>query len=59
MKSVILAGGKGTRLLPYTTVLPKPLMPVGPMPILEIVLRQQYHHGGPRCDACPAGIWPN
>jgi NDP-sugar pyrophosphorylase family protein len=45
MKSVILAGGKGTRLLPYTTVLPKPLMPVGPMPILEIVLRQQYHHG--------------
>jgi NDP-sugar pyrophosphorylase family protein len=45
MKSVILAGGKGTRLAPYTTVLPKPLMPVGPMPILEIVLRQQYFFG--------------
>jgi NDP-sugar pyrophosphorylase family protein len=45
MKSVILAGGKGTRLAPYTTVLPKPLMPVGPMPILEIVLRQQYYFG--------------
>ncbi|MFZ4428871.1 MAG: sugar phosphate nucleotidyltransferase [Phycisphaerales bacterium] len=42
---VILAGGKGTRLAPYTTVLPKPLMPVGDMPILEIVLRQLRHYG--------------
>ena len=40
MKAVILAGGKGTRLAPYTTVLPKPLMPIGDMPILEIILRQ-------------------
>lgn len=40
MKAVILAGGKGTRLAPYTTILPKPLMPVGDMPILEIVIRQ-------------------
>lgn len=40
MNAVILAGGKGTRLRPYTFVLPKPLMPVGEMPILEIVLRQ-------------------
>ena len=40
MRAVILAGGKGTRLKPYTTVLPKPLMPVGDMPILEVVLRQ-------------------
>lgn len=37
---VILAGGRGARLVPYTTVLPKPLMPVGDMPILEIVIRQ-------------------
>lgn len=37
---VILAGGKGTRLQPYTTVFPKPLMPIGEMPILEVVLRQ-------------------
>lgn len=45
MKAVILAGGKGTRLAPYTTILPKPLMPIGDMPILEIVLRQlAYHH---------------
>ncbi len=45
MRAVILAGGKGTRLAPYTTVLPKPLMPVGEMPILEIVMRQLVHHG--------------
>jgi len=40
MKAVILAGGKGSRLAPYTMVLPKPLMPIGDMPILEIVLKQ-------------------
>ena len=40
MKAVILAGGKGRRLRPYTTVLPKPLMPLGEMPIIEVVLRQ-------------------
>ena len=45
MRAVILAGGKGTRLLPYTTVLPKPLMPIGDMPILEIVIRQIKQHG--------------
>ncbi|MGN6370728.1 MAG: sugar phosphate nucleotidyltransferase [Phycisphaerae bacterium] len=42
---VILAGGKGTRLAPYTTVLPKPLMPVGEMPILQIVLSQLRYYG--------------
>jgi len=45
MKALILAGGKGTRLRPYTTVLPKPLMPVGDLPILEIVIRQLRHFG--------------
>lgn len=40
MKAVILAGGKGTRLRPYTSVLPKPLMPIGDLPILEIILRR-------------------
>jgi len=40
MRAVILAGGRGTRLAPYTTVIPKPLLPVGETPILEIVLRQ-------------------
>jgi NDP-sugar pyrophosphorylase family protein len=40
MRAVILAGGKGTRLRPYTTVLPKPLVPVGDRPILELIIRQ-------------------
>ena len=37
---VILAGGKGTRLEPFTTILPKPLLPVGDRAILEIVIEQ-------------------
>ena len=46
MRAVILAGGKGTRLRPYTYSLPKPLMPVGEeMPILEIILRQLKKNG--------------
>jgi NDP-sugar pyrophosphorylase family protein len=45
MRAVILAGGKGTRLAPYTTALPKPLMPIGDMPILEVVIRQLARHG--------------
>jgi NDP-sugar pyrophosphorylase family protein len=40
MKVLLLAGGRGTRLLPYTTIIPKPLMPVGSRPILEILLLQ-------------------
>ena len=45
MKAVILAGGKGTRLRPYTTIFPKPLVPIGDMPILEIILRQLKNNG--------------
>lgn len=41
MKAIIMAGGKGSRLGPYTAVLPKPLMPLGEeMPVLELLLRQ-------------------
>ena len=40
MRAVILAGGRGTRLAPYTYVLPKPMMPIGDKAILEILLRQ-------------------
>ena len=39
-RAIILAGGKGSRLRPYTVVLPKPLMPIGEYPILELVIRQ-------------------
>jgi NDP-sugar pyrophosphorylase family protein len=45
MRAVILAGGKGKRLAPYTTILPKPLMPVGEMPILELLIRQLCRAG--------------
>ena len=44
-RAVILAGGKGTRLRPYTVVLPKPLMPIGEYPILEVLIRQLAAHG--------------
>jgi NDP-mannose synthase len=44
-RAVILAGGKGTRLAPYTTVLPKPLMPIGDRAILDVVVRQLASHG--------------
>lgn len=40
VKAVIVAGGKGTRLKPYTAVFPKPLMPIGNKPIIEIIVRQ-------------------
>jgi NDP-sugar pyrophosphorylase family protein len=44
-RAIILAGGKGTRLKPYTISLPKPLVPIGNTPILEIIVRQLK-----RCD---------
>ena len=44
-RAIILAGGKGARLRPYTVVLPKPLMPVGDYPVLEIIIRQLAFHG--------------
>jgi NDP-sugar pyrophosphorylase family protein len=44
-RAVILAGGKGTRLKPYTISLPKPLVPVGEMPILEIIIRKLAEAG--------------
>ena len=45
MKAVILAGGRGARLAPYTTVFPKPLVPIGDRPILEIIIRQLVSQG--------------
>lgn len=45
MQAIILAGGKGTRLKPYTINFPKPLVPVGEYPILEIIIRQLAKSG--------------
>ena len=45
MIAVILAGGQGTRLAPYNTIFPKPLVPLGDRPILDIIIHQLAHYG--------------
>jgi NDP-sugar pyrophosphorylase family protein len=45
MKSVILAGGLGTRVRPFTQVIPKPLLPVGEKAVLEIQIEHLEKHG--------------
>jgi NDP-sugar pyrophosphorylase family protein len=52
MRAVILAGGRGTRLHPYTKVLPKPLIPLEDTPILEILLTQLRDAGCDRVTLC-------
>ncbi|WP_085992725.1 nucleotidyltransferase family protein [Oceanobacillus senegalensis] len=42
---VIMAGGKGTRLAPYTKILPKPLIPIGDIPIVERIINRFYEYG--------------
>ncbi len=44
-RAIVLAGGKGTRLHPYTVVFPKPMLPIGGAPILDTILRQLHHFG--------------
>ncbi|MCX7012381.1 MAG: sugar phosphate nucleotidyltransferase [Candidatus Sumerlaeota bacterium] len=44
-RAVILAGGKGTRLQPFSLTFPKPLVPIGDMPVLELLLRQLHRCG--------------
>ena len=45
MRAVILAGGRGSRLKPFTVVIPKPLVPIGEIPVLEILIRQLRAQG--------------
>ena len=45
MKIIILAGGQGTRLQPYTLVVPKPLVPVGGMPVIELIIKRLSKFG--------------
>lgn len=42
---VIMAGGKGTRLDPFTKILPKPLIPIGDKPVIELIMEKFYHYG--------------
>lgn len=51
-RAVVLAGGEGRRLRPYTTIIPKPLMPLGERAILEILLLQLASQGFVRVDIC-------
>jgi NDP-sugar pyrophosphorylase family protein len=44
-RAVVLAGGQGLRLRPYTVVLPKPLMPIGEFPVLEVIIKQLARQG--------------
>ena len=53
MRAIILAGGKGTRLKPYTTTIPKPLVPLGDMPILDISLARLARSG---CDRATVAV---
>src|SRR5918911_4803801 len=52
MRAVILAGGLGMRLRPYTTILPKPLVPIGDRPILEHILGRLAAAGVTTVDLC-------
>lgn len=45
MQALLLAGGKGIRLRPFTYLMPKPMLPVGDMPLLEVIVRQLAEHG--------------
>jgi NDP-sugar pyrophosphorylase family protein len=45
LRAVLMVGGKGSRLRPYTYLIPKPLLPIGDKPILEIIVRQIVSHG--------------
>jgi NDP-sugar pyrophosphorylase family protein len=52
MRAVILAGGLGTRLRPYTTVIPKPLVPIGDRPVLEHIIQSLTRSGVDHIDLC-------
>jgi len=52
MRAVILAGGLGLRLRPYTTVIPKPLVPIGDRPVLEHIIRSLARCGIEQIDLC-------
>jgi NDP-sugar pyrophosphorylase family protein len=56
MRAVILAGGLGMRLRPYTAILPKPLLPIGDRPVIEHILRRLAAFGVHRVDLSVAHL---
>jgi NDP-sugar pyrophosphorylase family protein len=56
MRAVILAGGLGMRLRPYTAILPKPLLPIGERPVIEHILRRLDAFGVERVDLSVAHL---
>ncbi|MGN6372017.1 MAG: sugar phosphate nucleotidyltransferase [Solirubrobacteraceae bacterium] len=52
MRAVLLAGGRGQRLRPYTTIIPKPLVPIGDRPIMEHIVRCLHKCGVRHIDVC-------
>jgi len=52
VRAVILAGGLGTRLRPYTTIIPKPLVPVGERPIVQDIIERLHAAGVSQIDLC-------
>ena len=56
MRAVVLAGGLGTRLRPYTAILPKPLLPIGDRPVIEHILRRLESFGVRRVDLAVAHL---
>jgi NDP-mannose synthase len=58
MTAIILAGGKGTRLKPFTMTIPKPLLPLGDVPVLEIVIKQLAAAGFTRIILCLGHMAP-
>jgi NDP-mannose synthase len=58
MTAIILAGGKGTRLKPFTMTIPKPLLPLGDVPVLEIVIKQLAAAGFTRIVLCLGHMAP-
>lgn len=52
MQAVLVAGGKGKRLQPYTLTIPKPLIPIGNEPIMEVIIRQLLKCGFNKIHVC-------